>query len=68
MAEKALRITVNGKNIGTNPFITTFIGNSIIAMVSALHGVEDPKEVQISVDVEKLKLKAQEKCDKKKHD
>jgi len=44
-------VNVNGKDVPLVPFVNNLIGNSIIAMVKSLKGVNDVKEINIKIDV-----------------
>lgn len=44
-----VKISVNGKEIDINPFVTSVIGNTIIGMVSSLRLDDEPKEIEIKI-------------------
>lgn len=48
-----IKITVNGKTIPANPFVSKIIKNAIKGIVSSLKGADDPKSISIIIENEK---------------
>ena len=45
----SLELTINGKKIGTNPFVQNMMVATLLGMVSPLKGVETPREIVIKI-------------------
>jgi len=46
---KEVKISINGKDIKSNKFVASIIGNTIYGIVSSLRLDEEPKEIEIKV-------------------
>lgn len=49
-----VRLKVDGRPIPLNPFVRGLMGNVVLGMVRTLKGVERPKGIEISMDLEEL--------------
>lgn len=46
-----VELTVDGKRIPLNPFVSKIVKNTVLGLVSSLKGVKDPKNISIKIDV-----------------
>ena len=44
-----VRLTVNGKEITLNPFVTSIIGNTVLGMISALKLDDVATDIQVNL-------------------
>ena len=58
---KSVGVRVNGKDVELNEFVESFIGNTVVGMVSSLRLDQPPKRIEVCVEVQasrKRKLKS----------
>jgi len=46
---KLVQVKIDGKLLPIKDFVQNFVGTTVIGMLSSLHGVSDPKEIEIKI-------------------
>ncbi len=49
--EKETHLFVNGEEIPLNEFVNEMFANVVLGMIQSLKGVEDPKEIELRVEL-----------------
>ncbi|HFE52332.1 MAG TPA: hypothetical protein ENK07_02750 [Bacteroidetes bacterium] len=49
--EKETKLFVNGEEIPLNEFVNEMFANVVLGMIQSLKGVEDPKEIELRVEL-----------------
>jgi len=61
MKNARVTLEVNGQEVPLNPFVSDFLRQTILGMISALKGAKSPRQIKLEIEVVKPKASKSKK-------